>query len=272
LIEISKEVEKYLEKPYALSALGTGVGGEIYYDYLAFFHLILVKKGKKNGFVVPVSVKNAVKICKKLNLKFKKDDWHNYEECVSENNSLSKETTEKIKKMRRNRIRVHQDVLCGTDDAILEKFCSGNITNEKLGEFEQYPKCCIKQFTDNVWGDFVQAAEIIGDTPQNAEMILNVSRAGNADERIFQRLKKIQLEFADGRKKFPYLFHQACTDCLNDMENSPSGKLNKEWGNVAKEFPKLDSLIMQGGIDESEDKKRLWDKEWQEWIDGGCLG
>ena len=195
----SKVVKKFLEKPYALSAVGEGRYGEPYYNYLALLHLILVKKGKKQGFVIPGLIRNALKICKKLDLVFKKSDWY-FVQSVGEDNPLSVETTEEIKKMTKGRGNT-EDILCGIDDKILERFYSGAISNDRLGEFEQYPKCCIKEFTNNVWGDFVQAAEIVGDDPKNVEMILNMQRAADQDERIFQRIKKIQMEDDAGTRK-----------------------------------------------------------------------
>jgi len=267
----SKVVKKFLEKPYALSALGEGRYGEPYYNYLALLHLILVKKGRKQGFVIPGLIRNALKICKKLDLVFKKSDWY-FVQSVGEDNPLSVETTEEIKKMTKGRGN-SEDILCGIDDKILERFYSGAISNDRLGEFEQYPKCCIKEFTNNVWGDFVQAAEIVGDDPKNVEMILNMQRAADQDERIFQRIKKIQLEDVAGtRINFPYVFHQACSNCLSDAKNSPSAKLNREWSKVAQEFPELNNLIVQGARDEGENKKRLWEKSWQEWVRDGCWG
>ncbi len=238
----SEVVKKFLEKPYALSALGEA---NSYYNYLALLHLILIKKEKKQGFVIPGLIRNALKICKKLNLVFKKSDWY-FVQSVGEDNPLSVETTEEIKKMTKGRSN-SEDILCGTDDRILERFYSGAISNERLGECEQYPKCCIKYFTNNVWGDFVQAAEIVGDDPKNVGKILNIQRATDQDERIFQRIKKIQLEDVAGtRINFPYVFHQACSNCLSDAKNSPSAKLNIEWSKIAQEFPELNNLIVQG--------------------------
>ena len=91
-------VKQFLEKPYALSALGEGRYGEPYYNYLALLHLILVKRGGKQGFVVPGLIRNALKICKKLDLVFKKSDWY-FVQSVGKDNPLSVETPEEIKKM-----------------------------------------------------------------------------------------------------------------------------------------------------------------------------
>ena len=69
----SKVVKKFLKKPYPISALGISPENQDpYYDYLALFHLLLIKKGMKKGFCIPTGVKNGIKICKELKLPFRK--------------------------------------------------------------------------------------------------------------------------------------------------------------------------------------------------------
>ena len=79
-MELAALVKNFLSTPYQLSALGgteavssTGKVTKVshYYDYLALFHIILVKKEEKKGFVIPI-VRNGAKICQKLKLPHEK--------------------------------------------------------------------------------------------------------------------------------------------------------------------------------------------------------
>ena len=262
----SKVVEKFLDKPYPISGLGISSSyPEPYYDYLALLHLLLIKKGMKKGFCIPVAVKYGVKICKELKLAFKKSNGT----CgivVGENNSLSKETTSEI--LKKGEGKWTGDIICGYDDDFIKEYFEKHCDHTLIGKLEEYPDCCVNQFVNNFWGDYESIAEVVGDRPENVDAIRERNRDSSQSEKIFERHKKILLEYADGRKKFPYAMHQACTECLSNGNNSPTGKLNSAWKKVCEEeFPELNKEILKGAKREYDDKM-WWNQSYQEYMIG----
>ena len=265
LAEVRDVVNKFLEKPYQISGLGLG-SKDVYYDYIALLHLILIKKGMKKGFCIPGNMRNGIKICKELKLKFAKTDYTIDGVIVPENNSLSKETTDELVKM--NTGHGTTELICSLDEKIVNEFSKKNTSSIRVGELEEYPDCCVKQFVINFWRDFEYIAELVGDDPYNVEKIMYWKRDASRSEKIFENLKKIYMEFGEGRKKFPYTMHQACTTCLSDGENSPTGKMNSKWKEICEEeFPELNEEIIKGSM--REYKENLWwDQSYEEYMQG----
>lgn len=260
----SEVVKKFLEKPYPLSCLGiSSYPPEPYYDYLGLLHLLLIKKGMKKGFCLAGGVKYGIKICKELKLSFKKSNGT----CgiiVGKNNSLSKETTSEI--LKRQEGRWTGDIICGNDDDFVKEYSEKHCDHTLIGKLEEYPDCCVNQFMNNFWGDYESIAEVVGDRPENVDAIMENRRDSSQSEKIFERHKKILLEYADGRKKFPYVMHQACTECLSNGNKSPTGKLNFAWKKVCEEeFPELNEEILKGAKREYDDKM-WWDQSYQEYM------
>ena len=262
----SKVVEKFLKNPFPISALGiSATPQDPYYDYLALFHLLLIKKGMKKGFCIPTGVKNGIKICKELKLAFKKSNG-TYVLVVGKNNSLSKETTNEI--LKRGEGKWVNEIICGYDDDFVKEYSEKRCDHTVIGKLEEYPDCCVNQFVNNVWSDFESIAEVIGDQPENVEAIIEYRRDVSKSEKMFERYKKIMLEYAEGRKKFPYVMHQACVECVSKGDNSPTGKLNSRWEKICeKEFPELNKEIVEGAIREYDDKI-WWDQSYQEYMIG----
>lgn len=266
MTQILNVVKEFLESPYPISALGISSGDkDAYYDYLALFHLVLIKKGVKQGFCIPTGVKNGIKICKELKLSYKKAN-STRGIVVGKNNSLSKETTnEIIKKQTGKEI---SDIVAGSNDDIAREYSEKHFDDIMIGKLEEYPDCCVNQFVNNVWGDYESIAEMIGDRPEKVDEIIQFRRDSSKSEKIFERHKKIMLEYAEGRKKFPYVIHQACTECLSKGNNSATGKLNSVWKKICEEeFPELNEEIVEGAMRE-HDEKMWWNQSYQEYIIG----
>ena len=263
LTDISQIVENFLKNPLRLSAISDV---DIYYDYLAFFHLILINKGIKKGFCVPGHIKSGIKICKELKIKFAKSDFVVETITVGENNSISRELTNELIKMGTGH--GTSDLICGNDDEFVEKYSKNILCNShSLGELEEYPDCCISGFVNNAWGDFEEIAKIIGDKPENANEIRQNARNAGMGENVFRRIKEIMLEYADTRIKYPYVMHQACTTCLNDIKNSPTAKLNTKWKKVCEEeFPNLNLEIAKGAAREYVQKSYEFNRTYNEWF------
>ena len=266
MTNLSEIVKKFLKKPYPISALGISPENQDpYYDYIALFHLILIKKGMKKGFCLPTGVKNGIKICKELKLAFKKSNG-TVGLVVGKNNSLSKETTSEI--LKRGEGKWVKDIICGYDDDFVKEYSEKHCDHILIGKLEEYPDCCVNQFVNNFWGDYESIAEVVGDRPENVDAIRERNRDSSQSEKIFERHKKILLEYADGRKKFPYAIHQACTECLSNGNNSPTGKLNSMWKKVCEEeFPELNKEILKGAKREYDDKM-WWNQSYQEYMIG----
>ena len=262
LADMSQIVENFLKNPLRLSALGDA---DIYYDYVAFFHLILVSKQMKKGFWVPGHIKPGIKICKELGIKFAKSDVQTQTITVGEKNSISNELTDALVKLASGRDT--SALVCGNDDELLQKYSKQILCNSySLGEFEEYPECCISGFVNNAWGDYEEMAEILGDKPENAQVINQNIRNAAVNEKVFKRFKGIMLEYADGRIKYPYVMHQACTKCLNDIKNSPTAKLNSKWKKVCEEeFPNLNLELMKGAAREHVQKSWEFNRNYREW-------
>lgn len=257
-------MENFLKNPQRLSALGEV---DIYYDFVAFFHLILISKGMKKGFWVPGHIKPGIKICKELGIKFAKSDVESQAITVAEKNSISKELTDALVKLASGRDT--SALVCGNDDELLQKYSKQILCNSySLGEFEEYPECCISGFVNNAWGDYEEMAGILGDKLENVQEIHQNIRNGAVSEKVFRRMKGIMLEFADGRIKYPYVMHQACTKCLNDIKNSPTAKLNSKWKKVCEEeFPNLNLELMKGAAREHVQKSYEYNRNYREWCE-----
>ena len=256
-------VSDFVKNPYTLSALSEQ---DRYYDYLALLHLILIKKGIKNGFCLAGSTSNGIKICKKLKLLYAKADHITCSFTVSDENSLSEETTKELV----NRHTGHgiHDIICAREIKTVEKYSKEYFDPRSVGELEEYPNCCIEQFVKNVWGDYESIAKVVGDSIDMVDQIYEFSRDCTASEKIFERQKFIQLEYGLGCKKFPYVIHQACSECLNGGNESPTGKLNSKWKQVCEnEFGELNKEILLGAEREYKDKL-WWDQSYSEYMKG----
>ena len=263
MVEILNIVKKFLEEPYSLSALSIA---DHYYDYIALFHLLLIKKGIKKGFCISGGTKNGIKICKELKLQYTKADNTQHGITIPEDNSLPEETTNKLYQMHTSH--GTSDIICALKSEIVEKYSRGDFDSRSIGELEEYPECCIKQFIKNAWGDFEIIADLIGDGVEMVEQIDYYHRDASRNEKMFEHLKHIYLEFGDGRKKFPYVVHQACTDCLTHGNNSTTGKLNSKWKKICEnEFPELNKEIISGAERVYKDKL-WWNQSYEEYMKG----
>ena len=120
-----------------------------YYDYVAYLHLLLVKEGKKKGFVLDSS--SYLKTIKKLKIEWKRVTWQ-HNEIIPDNNKLPKEFSEAIvRKYRHDDVR---NIVCSPDEKFLNESCQGIINHKRFGEIEEYPTCCIKSFIENKWHEY----------------------------------------------------------------------------------------------------------------------
>ena len=94
-MEIQELVKNFLSSPYPLSELSNSSEGNFYYDYLALFHIILVKKEEKKGFVIP-KIRNGIKITRKLKLPHEGVNGKNTWAVVPKDNKISENVTKEI--------------------------------------------------------------------------------------------------------------------------------------------------------------------------------
>ena len=267
-MELAALVKNFLSTPYQLSALGgteavssTGKVTKVshYYDYLALFHIILVKKEEKKGFVIPI-VRNGIKICQKLKLPHEKQHGK-LVRVASKDNKIPENITKEIINLGAEE-KFEKHVICSNDLAS----CDGLIVED----VEEYPFCCVNSFNENKWNDLTiaenQATEENLDKSDKyyVERIIAGSEEPYLNETMYNHRKSIMHEYAETREKYPFVFYQACSKCLADS-NSPSAKLNSTYSMLCqKEFPDLYQKIIEGAQLDAKTKISRWSKTWSE--------
>ena len=270
-MESATLVKNFLSTPYQLSALGgtdeVSITGKVtkvshYYDYLALFHIILVKKEEKKGFVIPI-VRNGAKICQKLKLPHERVHGK-LVRVASKDNKIPENITKEIINLGAKE-KFEKHIICSNDLAS----CDGLIVED----VEEYPVCCVNSFNENKWNDltiamdYFRSKKMIVPLQQIVGKIIEKSEDGYLNETMFNARQSIMMEYIQTREKYPFVFHQACSNCLSDS-NSPSAKLNSRWSKLCQEeFPDLYREIKKGARQEAKKKTRRWSKTWEQHLD-----
>ena len=261
-MEIQQLVKNFLSSPYQLSALGN-IEDNRYYDYLALFHIILVKKEEKKGFVIPI-VSNGLKICQKLKLPHEKR-YGKLVRVASKDNKIPENITKEIINFGAGE-KYEKHIICSNDLAS----CDGLIVED----VEEYPVCCVNSFNENQWNDLTIAMDYVDENMKEiqgdieiVEEIIEKSDDDYLNETMFNARQSIMMEYIQTREKYPFVFHQACSNCLSDS-NSPSAKLNSRWSKLCQEeFPDLYREIKKGAGQEAKKKTRRYSKTWEQHLD-----
>ena len=259
-MNLQELVKNFIVKPYPLSALVIDGHQHHYYNYLALFHIVLVAKNKKKGFVIP-EVRNGIKICKKIKLHYKIVSGF-LPIMASKNNKIPENTTKEIINLFHN-LKYAKHLVCSNDSTY-------DPDNRIVEDVEEYPTCCIDSFNENKWNDLTiaenQATEENLDKSDKyyVEMIIAGSEEAYLNETMYNHTKSIMHEYAETREKYPFVFYQACSKCLADS-NSPSAKLNSTYSMLCqKEFPDLYQKIIEGAQLDAKTKISRWSKTWSE--------
>ena len=282
-MEIQELVKNFLSSPYQLSALGN-IEGNRYYDYLALFHIILVKKEEKKGFVIP-ELRNGTKICKKLKLPYEAGHPKNVM-VASKDNKIPDRMTRAIIKFFADQI-YEKHIVCSNDLAS----CDGSIVED----VEEYPVCCVNSFNENKWNDLTRSMEYVDENMKEIQTgiirqskgeefrseeegyvwmanrvvgkIIEKAEDSFLNKNIFNATQSIKKEYIQTREKYPFVFHQACSDCLSDS-NSSSAKLNSRWCKLCQEeFPDLYHKITKEVQLHIKNELDFWGKTWEQHLD-----
>ena len=268
-MDLQELVRDFISSPNQLSAIS--ISTNHYYDYLALLHIILVKQEEKKGFVIP-KVRNGIKICKELKLPYKSVQeiisW-----IVSKNNKIPENVTNTIISYFENE-KKGKHVICSNDPA--------NLTNSRVENVEEYPVCCVSSFNENKWNDLTIAYSYVdehkkqigkqimfqhGHWPTEEEFayqILALSSDELLNEIMYESQQPIMMEYIQTREKYPFIFHQACSNCISDS-NSASAELNSKWSKLCQEeFPELYKKIKEGAQLDIDEKITFWSKTWNE--------
>jgi hypothetical protein len=125
--------------------------------------------------------------------------------------------------------------------------------NIPIGHILEYPDCCINYFVD-------QKTRILNDC-----VIDSFNNSFTRDEQViefclenyqrysyppFQKLEKeFQNQTAESEKLFRFISHQACQNCMDNPQTSPSAILNETYANFATQIDnKLFSYFDKNGM------------------------
>ena len=177
-----------------------------YYDYVAYLHLLLVKEGKKKGFVLDSS--SYLKTIKKLKIEWKRVTWK-YNEIIPDNNKLPKEFSEAIvRKYRHDDVR---NIVCSQDEKFLNESCQGVMNHKRFGEIEEYPTCCIKSFIENKWHEYEMVANSLNPKLPVSMVTSTVTMRNGSifpfTEEQFDHESKMFVAILTTREKFPFVLN-----------------------------------------------------------------
>ena len=282
-------VKKFIDSPFQLCGDGfdfTG-GPEIrnhYRNWVALLHILLVKHGKKRGFVFnPSDVKLTIRICQKLKLPLKQTDV------------LVTEIVGKTRKMPEG----YANALVKMQPEILGmKKVSSWITSrngevdwntvdvKKQGKFEGFPDCCVDAFIERLWNDFELGWELLEEAKDENQVDVEIMRliklmgvdctayenrvsalTDGVQKQLVRHIHFVLLntrhpiqearissviennakrvvDYARMFQKYPFVLHLTCENCLSDA-NSPSAKMNDQLSKFCKnEYPELYERII----------------------------
>ena len=255
-----KFVRKFCKEPFQISALSHSKNH--FYDFLGILNILLVKNHKKKFHITGGNKRNVFKVsqtlkiyCNRLNRPFVLDKY--------QSDIIDKQTLDLlINKKSRN----SPDLCFAIDEKSITELNGVPLTDGGLGTLFEYPECCVEWFVQSKWEDREIAYNYVkehGLASTNAEWIADIQNyAGKLYEHIpelLQRRKKIYLKnMKKVRQEFPFVEHQACDNCVDNVDSSTE-KLNKIYAKFAKEkYPDLYKLI----ISESKKEIKLISKDW----------
>jgi hypothetical protein len=245
-----KFVRKFCKEPYQISALSHSENH--FYDFLGILNILLVKNHKKKFHITGGNKRNVLKVaqtlkiyCNQLNRPYFLDKY--------QSNIIDKQILDLLIKSSHP----CHDLCFAMNEKSITELNGVPLSDGGLGTLFEYPECCVEWFVQATWEDKEIAYDYVkehGLARTNEEWIVSIENyAGELHEHIpelLQRRKKIYLKnMKKVRQKFPFVEHQACDSCVDNVDSSTE-KLNKIYAKFAKEkYPDLYKLII------SESKK-----------------
>jgi hypothetical protein len=252
----SKIIENFIDDPVPLSLFSNP--DNPWPDFLALFHLLLIKHGEKKFHLVHNDLEYFESLCnlaKSLDLSWKivhGKSFHNFEK--------STELPEIIK----NELKIQKNgkettvLVIAKDENTINSLENLENSHMNIGKWLEYPICCSKWFEDQQLLGYKEVIEFLmkNQDIENINEVENISEAIEAMEYHFEsnviaasskRIAKIQRDhIGESRFSMPFIFFQPCDVCIGP--SSPARKLNKRYSDFAKsKYPQLHKLIIEEG-------------------------
>ena len=246
-------IKKFCKKPFPISALSHS--GNDFYDFLGMLYILLVKNHEKKFHITGGRKRNVLRVandlkiyCNRLNRPFFLDKY--------QSKIIDKQILDLLIKTKEND---SPDLCFAMNEKSITELNGVPLTHSGLGTLFEYPECCVEWFVQSTWEDREIAYNYVkehGLASTNEEWLVGIhDYAGELHQDIpelVQRRKKIfSKNMMKVREKFPFVEHQSCDNCVDNVD-SPTEKLNKKYEEFAeKKYPALYNLI------KSESKKEI---------------
>ena len=254
-----KFVRKFCEEPFQISALSHSENH--FYDFLGILHILLVKNYKKKFHITGGNKKNVLRVsqtlkiyCNQLNRPFFLDKY--------QSDIIDKQILDLLIKTKNNDA---YDLCFAMNEKSITELSGVPLTHSGLGTLFEYPECCVEWFVQSTWEDkeiaynYVKSTDYEGFESTNEEYVVGIRNYTgkfweNVPELVQRRKKIYSKNYIKVREKFPFVEHQACDNCVDNVDSSTE-KLNKIYAKFAKEkHPDLYKLI----ISESKKEAKIY--------------
>ena len=256
-----KFIKKFCKKPFPISALSHS--GNDFYDFLGILHILLVKNHEKKFHITGGRKRNVLRVandlkiyCNRLNRPFFLDKYPS--------DIIDKQILDLLIKTKEND---SPDLCFAMNEKSITELNGVPLTHSGLGTLFEYPKCCVDWFVQSTWEDKEIAYNYVKEhqwASTNEEWIEGITMTAEKwwpdVKELVQRRKKIALKNnLKVREKFPFVEHQACDNCVDNVD-SPTEKLSNKYAEFAeKKYPDLHTLI----ILESKKEIKLTIDDWK---------
>ena len=133
----------------------------------------------------------------------------------------------------------------------IEARTGGNVS---IGHILEYPDCCINYFVDQKTRVLIDLLQLIpfNDLFTKDEQVIEFCLE-NYQRCSYPPFQKLEKEFknhtAESEKLFRFISHQACQNCMDNPQTSPSAILNETYANFATQIDnKLFSYFDKNGM------------------------
>ena len=179
-------VKKFIDSPFQLCGDGFDLTGgpEIrnhYRNWVALLHLLLVKHGKKKGFVFSnppdAEKKDVIRICNKLKLLLKQTDT-----CVTEIIGRTRKMPEgfagSLVKMQPLILGINKipTWIASRTTSHSRRSSWNAIDAKKNGKIEGFPDCCVDAFIERLWNDFELGWELLEEAKDENQVDVEIMR------------------------------------------------------------------------------------------------
>jgi len=257
-----KFIKKFCKKPFPISALSRHPENH-FYDFLGMLYILLVKNHEKKFHITGGRKRNVLRVandlkiyCNRLNRPFFLDKY--------QSDIIDKQILDLLIKTKNNDA---YDLCFAMNEKSITELSGVPLTHSGLGTLFEYPKCCVDWFVQSTWEDkeiaynYVKENQLASTNEEWIESITMTAEKWWPDvKELVQRRKKIALKNnLKVREKFPFVEHQACDNCVDNVD-SPTEKLSNKYAEFAeKKYPDLHTLI----ILESKKEIKLTIDDWK---------